>query len=98
MDMLLPLIIYVSFIYLHFIRKITQIHDFFYMCLSNLLISLSRSLQCVPDVWSLGEWSNWLTPVHLPRRYDTMFYTCFLDKEPPVLVDEKEMTHSEVRS
>ena len=82
--------------FIYFLSNIYRV--FIYLCVSNLLISLSRSLQCVPDVWSLGEWSNWLTPVHLPRRYDTMFYTCFLDKEPPVLVDEKEMTHSEVRS
>ena len=81
---------------MYFLSNIYSV--FINLCVSNLLISLSRSLQCVPDVWSLGEWSNWLTPVHLPRRYDTMFYTCFLDKEPPVLVDEKEMTHSEVRS
>ena len=93
----------------HFVDVLPPNHDlcifinlhcikFIYQCVSNLLISLYRSLQCVPDVWSLDEWSNWLTPVHLPRRYDTMFYTCFLDKEPPVLVDEKEMTHSEVCS
>ena len=81
---------------MYFLSNIYSV--FINLCVSNLLISLSRSLQCVPDVWSLGEWSNWLTPVHLPRRYDTMFYTCFLDKEPPVLVDEKEMTHSEVCS
>ena len=50
----------------------------------------------MPDVWSLSEWSNWLTPANLPRRYDTLFYTCFLEKEPAVLLDGKEMTHSKV--
>ena len=87
---------YSKSLFMYFLSNIYSV--FINLCVSNLLISLSRSLQCVPDVWSLGEWSNWLTPVHLPRRYDTMFYTCFLDKEPPVLVDEKEMTHSEVCS
>ncbi len=32
----------------------------------------------------------------MARRYDTLFYTCFLDKEPAVLHDDKEMTHSQV--
>lgn len=59
-------------------------------------VFFNRKFECVPDVWSLGEWCNWLTPASLPRRYDTLFYICFLDKEPTVLHDEKEMTQSKV--
>lgn len=47
-------------------------------------------------MWSLSEWSNWKTPASLPRQYDTMFYTCFIDKEPAVHVDKQEMMHSMV--
>ncbi|CAH3025053.1 unnamed protein product, partial [Porites evermanni] len=60
---------------------------------SNFL-NMCRWLRCVPDVWSLSEWSNWKTPASLPRQYDTMFYTCFIDKEPAVHVDKQEMMHS----
>ena len=56
----------------------------------------NRWLRCVPDVWSLSEWSNWKTPASLPRQYDTMFFTCFIDKEPAVHVDKQEMMHSMV--
>ena len=63
---------------------------------NRALVSFNRQLECVPDVWSLSEWSNWLTPASLSRRYDTLFYICFLDKEPTVLLDDKEMTHSKV--
>lgn len=63
----------------------TNASNFFIMC---------RELECVPDVWSLSEWSNWLTPTNLARRFDTLFYISFLEKEPTILIDEKEMTHS----
>ncbi|KAK2567275.1 Acyl-coenzyme A diphosphatase NUDT19 [Acropora cervicornis] len=59
--------------------------NFFIMC---------RELECVPDVWSLSEWSNWLTPTSFTRRYDTLFYISFLEKEPAVFLDDKEMIHS----
>lgn len=62
----------------------------------NILFFFYRKFECVPDVWSLSEWSNWLTPASLSKRFDTMFYLCFLDNEPTVLHDEKEMTHSKV--
>lgn len=59
--------------------------NFFIMC---------RELECVPDVWSLSEWSNWLTPTSFTRRYDTLFYISFLENEPAVFLDDKEMIHS----
>ncbi|KAM4614265.1 acyl-coenzyme A diphosphatase NUDT19 isoform 1-T2 [Discoglossus pictus] len=59
-------------------------------------IQMCRELRCVPDIWALHEWGNWLTPV-LPkvgngRRYDTAFYICCLSKKPLVSDDQKEVT------
>ena len=64
--------------------------------MSYASFTANRELECVPDVWSLSEWSNWLTPTNLARRFDTLFYISFLEKEPTILIDEKEMTHSKV--
>lgn len=56
---------------------------------------LCEEIQMVPDVWSLYEWSNWLTPIRLnvqhptkpdpkrnTRRFDTIFYVTMLDQIP----------------
>jgi len=56
---------------------------------------LCQEIQMVPDVWSLYEWSNWLTPIKLnvqnpknpdpkrnTRRFDTLFYVAMLDQIP----------------
>ena len=56
-----------------------------------VLNSLSRELECVPDIWSLIEWSNWLTPRNMKRRYDTVFYMCFVDSTPPTSPDGLEV-------
>ncbi|XP_054720302.1 acyl-coenzyme A diphosphatase NUDT19-like isoform X2 [Uloborus diversus] len=46
-----------------------------------------------PDIWSLYEWSDWLTPTSVGhRRYDTMFYLCCLPRQPDVLLDKGEVT------
>ncbi|KAJ8303598.1 hypothetical protein KUTeg_019994 [Tegillarca granosa] len=67
-------------------------------------ITLCKTFDVVPDIWSLSEWSNWLTPVIMGdsppdtrsgRRYDTAFYLCMLDEAPPALHDEKETVHSQ---
>lgn len=66
--------------------------QFIHMCLE---------LKVVPDVWSLYEWSNWLTPVGLTgegergRRYDTAFFMCVLDYIPHAVQDNKETTELE---
>ena len=69
-------------------------------------VKLCEELEVVPDIWSLSEWSNWLTPVMSqvdipparPNRYDTMFYVCFLDGEgaPLVQADNRETHEPEV--
>ncbi|KAI1287506.1 Nucleoside diphosphate-linked moiety X motif 19 [Halotydeus destructor] len=46
-----------------------------------------------PDIWSLTEWWNWLTPAapgH--KRFDTMFYLCCLDQIPTVTGDDNEVS------
>ncbi|XP_033021771.1 nucleoside diphosphate-linked moiety X motif 19-like [Lacerta agilis] len=60
-------------------------------------LQLCRHLSCVPNIWALREWSNWLTPVgHAGRggrRYDTTFYLCCLGQAPPVAShDDREVT------
>ncbi|KAG8185727.1 hypothetical protein JTE90_000715 [Oedothorax gibbosus] len=45
-----------------------------------------------PDIWSLHEWWDWLTPTSVGhRRYDTMFYVCCLEKQPEVVLDQTEV-------
>ncbi|KFM82169.1 Nucleoside diphosphate-linked moiety X motif 19, mitochondrial, partial [Stegodyphus mimosarum] len=45
-----------------------------------------------PDIWSLHEWWDWLTPTSVGhRRYDTMFYVCCLEKQPDVVLDHSEV-------
>lgn len=42
-------------------------------------------MNCVPDIFSMVEWSNWLTPFNSKRRYDTIFYLVSLEEKPHVL-------------
>lgn len=60
-------------------------------------LQLCRHLGCVPNIWALQEWSNWLTPVGRAgrggRRYDTAFYLCCLEQRPPLTSqDDREVT------
>ncbi|KAL8194881.1 UNVERIFIED_CONTAM: Nucleoside diphosphate-linked moiety X motif 19, mitochondrial [Gekko kuhli] len=56
-------------------------------------LQLCRHLRCVPNIWALHEWSNWLTPVGRSRRYDTAFYLCCLGHgPPPASQDQVEVT------
>lgn len=66
-------------------------------------LQLCRHLGCVPNIWALHEWSNWLTPVGRAgaggRRYDTAFYLCCLRERPPhASQDEQEVTAVLVRA
>ena len=73
---------------------------------STEFIRMCHEMEVVPNVWSLHEWSNWLTPVfekvesasNKPNRFDTMFYlTCFdTDELPLTSSDNKETTATEV--
>ncbi|KAM9302219.1 acyl-coenzyme A diphosphatase NUDT19 [Gastrophryne carolinensis] len=57
-------------------------------------IEMCRELRCVPNIWALHEWGNWLTPVMSikGRRFDTAFYICCLPKKPTTADDQKEVT------
>uniref|UniRef100_A0A8C8R818 Acyl-coenzyme A diphosphatase NUDT19 n=1 Tax=Pelusios castaneus TaxID=367368 RepID=A0A8C8R818_9SAUR len=60
-------------------------------------LQLCRHLRCLPNIWALHEWGNWLTPVPRAglggRRYDTAFYLCCLEEGPPhTSQDEQEVT------
>lgn len=58
---------------------------------------LCKQFELCPDIWSLYEWSNWLTPTHLKsKRYDTIFYLCVLDEIPDVQIDGNEITEIQV--
>ncbi|XP_066267884.1 acyl-coenzyme A diphosphatase NUDT19-like [Branchiostoma lanceolatum] len=62
-------------------------------------LNLCTECRCVPDVWSLYEWCNWLTPVMpaMPkrRRYDTAFFICCLDHIPPAARDDREIVKAQ---
>ncbi|KAM3920635.1 acyl-coenzyme A diphosphatase NUDT19 isoform 1-T2 [Leptodactylus fuscus] len=59
-------------------------------------IEMCKELRCVPNIWALHEWGNWLTPVFSKnskaRRYDTAFYICCLPRKPVTMDDQKEVT------
>ncbi|KAI1281965.1 Nucleoside diphosphate-linked moiety X motif 19 [Halotydeus destructor] len=60
---------------------------------ANSFIDLCYETNLCPDLWSLSEWSNWLTPISVGhKRFDTMFYVCCLDSQPKVVLDNKEVT------
>ncbi|XP_033120239.1 nucleoside diphosphate-linked moiety X motif 19-like [Anneissia japonica] len=63
---------------------------------AHQFILLCRSLQCIPDVWSLMEWSDWLTPSTNKKRYDTMFFMCCMKDVPEVKHDAKETVQVKV--
>ncbi|XP_072278523.1 acyl-coenzyme A diphosphatase NUDT19 [Pyxicephalus adspersus] len=58
-------------------------------------IHMCKELRCVPNIWALYEWGNWLTPKFSKspqgRRFDTAFYIACLQKKPVTVDDQKEM-------
>jgi nucleoside diphosphate-linked moiety X motif protein 19 len=59
---------------------------------------LCRQLGCFPDVWSLHEARNWLTPARLPKRFDTAFFLVCLERQPETVMDQQEVTEIRVGS
>lgn len=55
------------------------------------LANLCMELNCCPDVWSLHEWSDWLTPITLANRFDTLFFICEVAGEPTIRFDSDEI-------
>nr|XP_033787783.1 nucleoside diphosphate-linked moiety X motif 19-like [Geotrypetes seraphini] len=58
-------------------------------------INLCTELGCMPNIWALHEWGNWLTPILSEkvnqRRYDTAFFICSLEDKPYTVEDQKEV-------
>ncbi|TRY64117.1 hypothetical protein TCAL_00446 [Tigriopus californicus] len=65
---------------------------------ASSFLQMCQESQLCPDVWSLHETSDWLTPVGRKelgtRRFDTIFYSHFLPQIPlqGVSFDDKEVT------
>lgn len=60
-------------------------------------LRLCQVHELCPDIWSLSEWADWLTPLHLKTksRFDTIFYAAFqenLDESKAATDDNKEVS------
>lgn len=66
---------------------------------ANSFLDLCMETNLCPNLWSLYEWWNWLTPTSVGhKRCDTMFYVSFLEIEPKVVLDNEEVTTLKVSS
>lgn len=62
-------------------------------------IKLCEQLDVVPDIWSLHEWSIWLTPTwKRTKRFETVFYLVGVDEQPDINVENNEVQNSWVNS
>lgn len=60
---------------------------------ASSFLDLCLETNLCPNLWSLYEWWNWLTPTSVGhKRCDTMFYVSFLEVEPKVVLDNEEVT------
>ncbi len=62
-------------------------------------VDMFEDMKLVPDILGLHEWANWVTPSWEKRRFDTMFFTCFLSRFPEsssVLLDQNEIESCKV--
>lgn len=60
---------------------------------ATTFVQLFLELGSCPDIWSLKEWWNWLTPEAMGhKRFDTIFYLCCLDSLPKTTSDEAEVS------
>ncbi|KAK3932472.1 Nucleoside diphosphate-linked moiety X motif 19 [Frankliniella fusca] len=55
------------------------------------MLTLCDSLGCVPDLWGLHLWSNWLTPTQQRIRHNSVFFLSTLLSLPPFSLDKSEM-------
>ncbi|XP_063701535.1 acyl-coenzyme A diphosphatase NUDT19-like [Culicoides brevitarsis] len=63
-----------------------QVHDH-----EMTFLQLCQQLNVVPDVFSLFEWSCWLTPTTFPsRRFLTAFFLCTINEQLPIFPEPKE--------
>lgn len=70
-------------------------------------ITLCHEFQCLPNLSSLFEWNDWLTPITYkpgpqgkPRRFDSIFYIAvlpYLSQEPKIFIDPDEVEDYSVK-
>ncbi|XP_048464141.1 acyl-coenzyme A diphosphatase NUDT19-like [Rhincodon typus] len=54
-------------------------------------IKLCKQLDCIPNIWALMEWSNWLSPTYMEgKHFDTAFFICCLQEIPFTVQDGYE--------
>lgn len=58
--------------------------------------TLCEEHQCYPDIWSLHYWSNWLTPIKIPKRFNTAFFVTALESRPESIGSSSEVVAVEV--
>jgi nucleoside diphosphate-linked moiety X motif protein 19 len=49
---------------------------------SSQFRAMCLELDVVPDLYGLHEWANWVTPTREKFRFNTFFFTCFLNQSP----------------
>ncbi|XP_070569624.1 acyl-coenzyme A diphosphatase NUDT19-like isoform X1 [Ptychodera flava] len=64
---------------------------------ASKFLDLCQSLECIPNVMALSEWTNWLTPTLERKRYNTAFFMCCMDviPGPDMTPDHQEIVKSE---
>lgn len=60
------------------------------------MLDLCHVAGCVPDLWGLHLWSNWLTPTQQTVRHNSVFFLAVLTSFPPFSVDNLEMDELKV--
>ncbi|CAG9581776.1 unnamed protein product [Danaus chrysippus] len=58
-------------------------------------LSLCKEHNCYPDIFGLHYWSNWLSPTHLPARFDTAFFLAALQNKPSDIKANSEVVKVE---
>ena len=57
-------------------------------------VDFCLEVDAMPDIWSIYEWSNWLSPwIFVPRRFDALFFLIFVeDFDQNIFLNTYEMT------
>ena len=51
---------------------------------SDEFINMFLEHNLTPDIFALHDWSSWLTPAEEKARFDTVFFSCFLQEKPSI--------------
>jgi nucleoside diphosphate-linked moiety X motif protein 19 len=60
---------------------------------ANEFYNMCETLQCLPNIWVLYEWGNWLSPTFIPtkKRFNTAFFFTCLSQIPNSKVESNEI-------